>query len=98
MLTACNAARMPQWGLALWYSGQLLLNKFLEPSTPSMKKGHDGGKKQKKKRGKKKRLMEIMATTSLPAVDRPNTERRPLERRPLVPINIKEKETVDRRI
>ena len=45
-----------------------------------MRKGRDGGKKKKKK-GKKnggkkeKRLMEIMATTSLPAVDRPNADR-----------------------
>ena len=62
-------------------SKQLSLNKFFDPSTPSMRKGRDGGeKKQKKnggkKRGKKwKRRMKIVATTSLPAVDRPNADR-----------------------
>ena len=41
-----------------------------------MRKGHDGEKNGKKKRGKKgKRLMNIVATTSLPAVDRPNADR-----------------------
>ena len=41
-----------------------------------MRKGRDGGKK-KGKTGKKKRkrLMKIVATTSLPAVDRPNADR-----------------------
>ena len=43
-----------------------------------MRKVDDGGKKGKKE----KRLMKIVATTSLLAV-----ERRPLERRTLVPIN-----------
>ena len=27
-------------------SDQLLLNKFLDPSTPSMRKGRDGGEKK----------------------------------------------------
>ena len=42
-----------------------------------MRKGRDGEKNGKKKREKKKekRLMEIVATTSLPAVDRPNADR-----------------------
>ena len=50
-----------------------------------MRKGRDGEKKKrkkrKKKRGKKKRKkkrkrrMKIVATTSLPAVDRPNADR-----------------------
>ena len=45
-----------------------------------MRKGRDGGKRGKK-RGKKnggkkeKRRMKIVATTSLPAVDRPNNDR-----------------------
>ena len=41
-----------------------------------MRKGRDGEKK-KKKTGKKekKRRMKIVATTSLPAVDRPNADR-----------------------
>ena len=41
-----------------------------------MRKGRDGEKKKKKKREKKeKRRMKIVATTSLPAVDRPNADR-----------------------
>ena len=40
-----------------------------------MRKGRDGEKWGGKKREKKKRLMEIVATTSLPAVDRPNAAR-----------------------
>ena len=39
-----------------------------------MKKGRDGGKKRGKKK-KEKRRMKIVATTSLPAVDRPNADR-----------------------
>ena len=44
-------------------SKQLSQNKFFDPSTPSMRKGDSG---------EKKRLMRIVATTSLPAVDHPN--------------------------
>ena len=46
-----------------------------------MRKGRDGekktGKKNGKKNGKKKKKirMKIVATTSLPAVDRPNADR-----------------------
>jgi len=40
-----------------------------------MRKGRDGGKDREKKKKKKKRLMEIVATTSLPTVDRPNVDR-----------------------
>ena len=42
-----------------------------------MRKGRDGGEKWGKKweKKKKKRLMKIVATTSLPAVDRPNADR-----------------------
>ena len=43
-----------------------------------MRKGRDGGKKREKKTGKKKkekRRRKIVATTSLPAVDRPNADR-----------------------
>ena len=41
-----------------------------------MRKGRDGEKngKKKKREKKEKRLMEIVATTSLPAVDRPNAD------------------------
>ena len=55
-----------------------ILNKFFDPSTPSMRKGRDGGngKKQRgKKKEKRKRRMKIEATTSLPAVDRTNADR-----------------------
>ena len=42
---------------------QLLLNKFFDPSAPSMRKGDDGEKKTGKKRGKKKKIMiKIVAT------------------------------------
>jgi len=40
-----------------------------------MRKGRDGGKTGKKKKKKEKRRMKIVATTSLPAVDRPNADR-----------------------
>ena len=42
-----------------------------------MRKGRDGGKKMGKtgETNKEKRLMIIVATTSLPAVDRPNADR-----------------------
>ena len=42
-----------------------------------MRKGRDGGKTGKKteKKEKWKRRMKIVATTSLPAVDRPNVDR-----------------------
>ena len=52
------------------YSKQLSLNKFFDPSIPSMRKGRDG---EKKKGGGK--WMKIVATTSLQAVDRPNADR-----------------------
>ena len=54
------------------HSKQLSKYKFFDPSTPSMRKGRDGGEKRENYRGKKKILMEIVATTSLPAVDRLN--------------------------
>ena len=59
---------------------QLSLNKFFDLSTPSMRKGRDGGTEKTEKKGggereKKKRRMKIVATTSLLAVDRPNTDR-----------------------
>ena len=40
-----------------------------------MRKGRDGGKTGKKEKKKEKRRMKIVATTSLPAVDRPNADR-----------------------
>ena len=53
------------------HSKQFSLNKFFDPSTPSMRKGRDGGEMGKKG----KRLMIIVATTPLPAVNRPNADR-----------------------
>ena len=42
-----------------------------------MRKGRNGGKKREKKTGEKRKeiRMKIVATTSLPAVDRPNAYR-----------------------
>ena len=57
------------------HSKQLSLNKFFDPTTPSMRKGRDGGTGKKKRGEKKKRRMKIVATTSLPAVDHPNADR-----------------------
>ena len=55
---------------------QLSLNKFFDPSTSSIRKGHDGGKTRGKKMGEKRKgLMRIVATASLPAVDRPIADR-----------------------
>ena len=51
------------------------LNKFFDPSTPSMRKVDDGKKekrKKKKKKKEKKTMAFLVATTSLPAVYRPN--------------------------
>ena len=40
-----------------------------------MRKGRDGGKKNGGEKKKEKRQMKIGATTSLPAVNRPNADR-----------------------
>ena len=83
------AARGPQNGrrglergltLGYWPSKPLLLNKFFDPSTPSMRKGDDGGEKKngKKKRGKKKKKKKIktfLVATNVVASRLP--ERRP---------------------
>ena len=72
--TVCKIQNGRQ-GAAKWPTGrykQLSLNKFFDPSTPSMRKGRDGEKKTGEK--EKKRWMKIVATTSLPAVDRPNAD------------------------
>ena len=57
--------------LVFGLSRKLSLNKFFDPSTPSMRKGNSGGKE---KRRAEKRLMRIVATKSLPAVNRPNAD------------------------
>ena len=71
-------------------SKQLSLNKFFDPSTPSMRKGSDGGKKTGKKTGKKNGEKEEENTDensghSVIVSSRP-PERRTLERRTLAPI------------
>ena len=75
--TACkiqNGRRgAPKWTTGSWKVStpkQLLLNKFFDPSTPSMRKGNSG-ERRRKRRMEKKRLMRIVATMSLPAVNRP---------------------------
>ena len=69
-------------------SCKLLPTKFFDPSTPSMRKGCDGGKKREKrgkKRGGKKENTDENSGHYVIASSRP-PERRPLERRPLVPM------------
>ena len=62
--TACNTSppAEPKMADGVWHgvspsilgrSRQLSLNKFLDPSTPSMRKVDDGEKKKKKKKEKK---------------------------------------------
>ena len=65
-------------------SGQLLLNKFFDPSTPSMRKGDDGGEKTGKTGGKKrKKIMMKIVATNVVASQPP--ERRPTAMPTLVP-------------
>ena len=45
-------------------SRQLSLNKYLDPSPPSMRKGGDGEKKEKNKRKKEKRMLFLAAVSS----------------------------------
>ena len=66
-------------------SKQLSLNKFFDPSTPSMRKGCDGGKNGGKKGGKKEENTDENSGHYVIASNRP-PERRPLERRTLAPI------------
>ena len=47
-------------GVSEGHFKQLLLNEFFDPSTPSLRKGRDGGGKNGEK---KKRLIIIVATT-----------------------------------
>ena len=65
-----------------------LAAKFFDPSTPSMRKGRDGGKKRGGKRGgKEKEMTDENSGHYVIASSRP-PKRRPLERRTLVPIRI----------
>ena len=45
----------PKMGDSVWRCRQLSLNKFFDPSTPSMRKVGDGEKKQEKKKTRKER-------------------------------------------
>ena len=47
-------------------SKQLSLNKFFDPSTPSMRKGRDGEKRGEKNGGKKKREKKEFGGSFLP--------------------------------
>ena len=66
-------------------SKQLSLNKFFDPSTPSMRKGRDGGKNGKNGGKKRRENTDENSGHYVIASSRP-PERRPLERRTLAPI------------
>ena len=53
----------------IWRSDQLLLNKFFDPSTPSMRKGRDG--EWKMENGKKMEKMENNGENSGPLTSLP---------------------------
>ena len=76
------------WKGVFGRSKQLSLNKFFDPSTPSMRKGRDGEKKTGKKTGKKKREENTNENSGhyVIASSRP-PERLPLDRRTLAPIH-----------
>ena len=57
------------------HSKQLLVNKFFDPSTPSVRKGNSGETGEEKKR-----LMKIVATTSLPTAGTPHARAKRLMR------------------
>ena len=76
-LPACNAAfpakskmaaRGPSMADGVFgYSSQVLLNKFFDPSTPSMRKGCDGGKITEENGGKTgggKKIMSFLDVVS----------------------------------
>ena len=63
-----NGRRGLERGVPLGRSEQLSLNKFFDPNTLYVRKGNSG------ENGEKKRLKRIVATTSLPAVDRLNDD------------------------
>ena len=53
-------------------SEPLSLNKFLDPSTPSMRKIDDGEKKKKKKKEKEKKITVEIVATNVVASQMPN--------------------------
>merc|ERR1711954_296698 len=73
----------PKWqrgsGKVFGRSKQLLLNKFFDPSTPSMRKGRDEKKREKKREKTDENSGHYVIASSRPP------ERRPLERRTLAP-------------
>ena len=64
------------------HSKQLLLNKFFDPSTPSMRKGRNGGNNGKKAEKNDENSGHYVIASSQPP------EHRPLERRKLLPKDI----------
>ena len=83
--TACKIHKgAPKWpaGSGKVSTPRFRLNKFFDPSTPSMRKGRDG---EEEKTGKKGEKTDDYRSHYVIASSRP-PKRRPLERRPLVPI------------
>ena len=68
-------------------SGHLKLNKFFDPRTPSMRKLDDGEKKKEKRKEKRKewRFQWPLRRCQQSTAQMATPERRPLERRMLVP-------------
>ena len=62
-------------------SKQLSLNKFFDPSTPSMRKGRNGGNGKKKEKTDENSGHYVIASSRPP-------ERQPLERNTLAPIGL----------
>ena len=72
-ITRLNCAKLNlSYSVYFWHSKQLLINRVFDPSPPSMKKRSQGRKTGKNPGGKL--IMIIVATTSLPAVNRPNAD------------------------
>ena len=68
---ALAISQMAAWGHkmadGLWRCCQLLLNKFFDPSTPSMKEGDDGEKQRERRGGAGGKIMAL-------PVDCPNAD------------------------
>ena len=61
-----------------WRSGQLSLNKFFDPSTPSMRKVDDGEEKRKEKKKENNGVFSghyVIASSLPPEGLRPNDDR-----------------------
>ena len=59
------------WKGVIGHFKQLSLNKFFDPSTPSMRKSRDGGEKRKEKK-----IMKKIVATNVIASQPPNSDRR----------------------